>query len=334
MNKKTILYHPVTGLQSLVCNKKWHPYLLDYFNIEPYDVTATYNKVDYVLWAWWKESNWYQDLVDDGYKLVHDYLWDHSGTPVTTNNVLNLKSPNWIIANQRLLRDNNTIIPIPTKPTKFMLCLMNAERDHRTQLYDNIKQYHASSLISYASRNVFIPDDIAYNNASGEWQTYVNQSWYSTTQFSLVAETTMEDDEFISEKSIKPFAYKHPMIILGHTGILDRFKKLGFATFSHKINESYDTIPSDVTIEKKFIDKSYYYSSTYHSTSRITAVTEVVAELYREYADSGNSVSLFGDSLSAEIIEHNFNHLYSETFISGIIQKEILDPILEFINTQ
>ena len=201
--KKTILYHPTLSVPTIIADPVWQPHLLNYFNIKRYNATTTYNKNDYVLWAHWKETEWYSDLVNDGFKLIHDHLPDHTGTSTTTNNILNLKSPNWIIANQSLLRNQNLFDGNfnYNKPDKFMLCLMNAKRDHRSLLFNNIKQYQDSSLISYADYGIFIDGDVNHDGGSGAWQTYVNPIWYTSTHFSLVAETTIVDNGFMSEKS-------------------------------------------------------------------------------------------------------------------------------------
>jgi hypothetical protein len=63
-----------------------------------------------------------------------------------------------------------------------------------------------------------------------------NESW-----FSVVTETEMRTrPSRITEKSVKPFANFHPMLVLGNPGSLALVRSYGFATFPDIIDESYD----------------------------------------------------------------------------------------------
>ena len=61
----------------------------------------------------------------------------------------------------------------------------------------------------------------------------------------IVTETSFQDNElFISEKILKPIIGYQPFIVLGPQNYLKELKKLGFKTFSHIWDESYDSIES------------------------------------------------------------------------------------------
>ena len=66
-----------------------------------------------------------------------------------------------------------------------------------------------------------------------------NHSW-----FSVATETEMRTQPSrITEKSVKPLANFHPMLVLGNPGSLALVRSYGFATFPDIIDESYDDEP-------------------------------------------------------------------------------------------
>jgi len=70
-------------------------------------------------------------------------------------------------------------------------------------------------------------------------------NYYNETYFSIVSETFYyKNDEnhsiFLTEKTFKPIAHKHPFIVVSTPHFLYRLKELGYQTFSPYIDESYD----------------------------------------------------------------------------------------------
>lgn len=93
-----------------------------------------------------------------------------------------------------------------------------------------------------------IPDDMEYFKNS--YFSIVNETIFygvpSTNSNPLFHQLNAEYSSiFISEKTYKCLAVKHPFIIFGRPGILKGLKKLGFKTFSPFFNESYDDIIDD-----------------------------------------------------------------------------------------
>lgn len=77
---------------------------------------------------------------------------------------------------------------------------------------------------------------------------------YNETYFSVVTETFFflkerpgDYGRFLSEKTFKPVAMKHPFIIVSTPNFLDKFKELGYKSFSPWINEDYDKENDDAT---------------------------------------------------------------------------------------
>jgi hypothetical protein len=78
-----------------------------------------------------------------------------------------------------------------------------------------------------------------------EWgEIYLEPAPYVDTYFSLVTETICAESNysFRTEKIAKPLAIGHPFIVASTPGFYRDLHKLGFQTFGHVIDESFDRI--------------------------------------------------------------------------------------------
>jgi hypothetical protein len=61
---------------------------------------------------------------------------------------------------------------------------------------------------------------------------------------SIVMETLYDAEQsggtFVSEKTFKPIRHAQPFVIFGTAGTLSTLRKLGYSTFDHAIDNSYD----------------------------------------------------------------------------------------------
>jgi hypothetical protein len=83
-----------------------------------------------------------------------------------------------------------------------------------------------------------------YNLFQADWgEIYLNPKPYLDTYFSLVTETVFDYPcSFRTEKIWKPIAIGHPFIVATGAGYYRDLHNLGFRTFGHLIDESFDTI--------------------------------------------------------------------------------------------
>lgn len=319
MNKKTILLRNTSPAVPLI--EMWRPYFERYLNVERIEIGKTINDYDpkqYVFWGSSPENvvEWAEQVLDAGFNLIMDYLWDHFGYSHRADNILMLRSNNFMLPNEVITYKSRGYenIKFNNNPDKLFLCLMHIQRSHRDDIYEQIKQYHDISYISYLSKGIQITGDCVQftNNGNWEgspsWQRFVNPEWYNRTNFSLVVETGIHDPRFYSEKILKPLAFKHPFIAWAPYNILDRIKQLGFESFENIIDESYNHEPDH--------DK------------RLNMILQEVARLHNEFQIDKK---LFTDKITLEKIEHNYDLFYNQQLTDKIIQQEILAPILEFV---
>ena len=152
--------------------------------------------------------------------------------------------------------------------------------------------------------DIKIIDDIDVNDT--DWQRHFNPKWYNSTAFSIVAETIVNEENnylFITEKTFKPIAFRHPFIIFGQAGILQYLKTLGFETFENMFNESYD-LETDITKRLENI---------------VNQINNFSLEKY--------------DNITLEKTKHNKNLFFKKSFVTDKIIQEIINPIIEYAET-
>lgn len=90
-----------------------------------------------------------------------------------------------------------------------------------------------------------------------EWgEIYLTPEPYVDTYFSLVTETICAESDlsFRTEKMAKPLAIGHPFIVAANRGFYRDLHDQGFQTFSHVIDESFDSIDNPQTRMDRLIE--------------------------------------------------------------------------------
>ena len=154
------------------------------------------------------------------------------------------------------------------KPYKF-LCLNGRSRPHRVQLLNDLENRNLldSALWTNLDNHLrpikllpthyeverythkIIPDTrfVKYQLFNNEWgDGIVKPEPYIDTYFSLVTETVFDYPySFRTEKIWKPIAIAHPWIAVANRGFYRDMRNLGFQTYSHVIDESFDLIDNN-----------------------------------------------------------------------------------------
>lgn len=111
----------------------------------------------------------------------------------------------------------------------------------------------------------------------------------------------LEDCVFFSEKTYKSLLLKQPFILLARKGSLVELRNRGFRTFYPLIDESYDTIEDDQL-----------------------RMDMIVAEVARLCNQTEHEWEQWVANI-AEIVEHNFNHMQTQT--EYIMNKDLIDRL-------
>ena len=143
-----------------------------------------------------------------------------------------------------------------------------------------------------------------YHLFNNEWgDIYLNANPYIDTYFSLVTETVFEYPySFRTEKTWKPIAMGHPTIFASNYGYYRDFHNLGFRTWGHLIDESFDMIDN--------------------VQDRIVRISEVVKDLCNQDLPAFLAAA-------EETCKYNQQHL-AEMRIK--VRKDFPDRFRQFIN--
>lgn len=303
-----------TVFQSWFLEEIWE----QYFNVEIIDPNKTYDKHSTVTVSDSVDYMSGEDKLERSLGLRHivDHCWD-------SWNSANDDAADFVLRPRDFIRINESIwyknlgydkFNLTRNPTRDFLLLMNRKELDRTKLYNRLNPVLQDNIYSYVGHGVPLQNaqDQEYNNIT--WQRYIDPNWYTDTRFSVAVESVIvysskrleHDDINVSEKTLKPCAFKHPSIVWGEAGVLAWQKRQGFETFDHCIDESYDTI-LDVNL-------------------RFEGVIEQIESCV---ADK----TVFADPITQQKLEHNYNHFYNEDVVMKLFKEQMVDPLLEFIES-
>jgi len=278
------------------------PILSEYFNFLIFEENATYDRSNTIIVTSCLNSiPWFKKL--EGFKVIVDNLWEqYQSTSIP--NALVIFNKNFFWYNECLwytALGHNKYMPIKTYD-KLAFIPMRLKHSHRDLIFDKLAPYLESCVYSYNSRGIVLPGDV--DQSHPEFDRHFNPYWYDSTYFSLVVESSVNDEVemFITEKSFKPIAFYHPYMIFGQKGILARLKILGFETYDNIFDESYDLLE--------------------HADQRATSILDNIKNFkYEKY-----------DKLTLDKLEYNHQRFFDKDLVTKNIKEEIIEPILEFAN--
>ena len=216
-----------------------------------------------------------------------------------------MSNPNWFWYNESMMqyqRGDHNYKPSPTY-SKLALMPLGVGRAHRVNLVNSLGTWLNDFIWSAAWDGRFLPDS---GDPLVEWkqQRAFNPQWYNDTCFSLVAETEVDSSDyiFVTEKTFKPIAYRHPLLLWAQPGTLTRLHDLGFETFENLFDESYDSVlDNDV---------------------RMDIILKNVAD-YEKIPYS---------KLTLDKLEHNHHLYFDQELIKQRVVEEIIIPLVEYVN--
>ena len=288
--------------------------LRQYFDIVLWQENASYNQDHLLVVNSFKlhrypPNFWHQRYLDQGYKVIVDNLWEIPSFvaerfPDDVGKCHVMQNTNWFWYNESL---RYTALNLHTyKPTKtwqkLALMPMRVDRGHRRDLVIELSSVLDNLIWSLNSHGRQLPNDLPVDHP--DYQRHFNPDWYDQTHFSIVAESQTDNPEmFITEKTFKPMAFYHPFVVMAQVGLLDYLHTQGFETFGNLFDETYDTI------------------TDYHT--RLLAVTHAV----KHYA------CVPYNTITQQKLEHNHNRFFDQTLVNTRFVKEIIDPIMEYVES-
>lgn len=271
----------------------------EYFDIEWYDSSKTYNRKNTVFVFWFMNANSHRvnQLKQAGYCVAIDHLWESFDS--TDSSVYWITNDNWFWYNESLWWQTlgyNNYTPNRSITYRAFMPIRKSTPD-RDLIVKHLESLLESMIWSYNSKS--LPDDTDDPN---QGQRYYHPTWYDNTYSSLVIETNQYAPLFISEKSFKPLAFYHPYQIFGVAGILKKLRSLGFETYENLFDESYDDVEDFELRLQKIINN----------------LQTIEIKSY--------------DQLTEQKMQHNHNRFFNTQLVKQKIVEEIINPLIEHVH--
>lgn len=250
-----------------------------------------------------KILQWAQQLAESGHKILIDNLWEQ----VTTNYqwAHYWSNTNWFWYNESLWYTQLGYLNYQPNRTYQHVAFMPINRPGPCR--DRVVKQLAPDLdhILYSYRDKTLPNDSPRQHV--HWQRYFHPSWYDSTYFSLVVETTEQlpphGIPFVTEKSYKPIALQHPFQIQAAPGTLAYIQQQGFVTYDNLFDESYDLLSGAERLEK-------------------------IQQNLREFTQEPYTAE------TLKRIDHNRARFFDQRLVIKRIKEEIVNPLREYAETR
>jgi hypothetical protein len=225
---------------------------------------------------------------------VIDNLWEQRQDS-TNEHALLLQHPLWFWLHEYCfckLRGYDKFVFNHATKTKRCLMPMRLRREHRSYTYEKVQHLLQDFIWSYQDK--ILPDDASQNKDD----RYINIKWFEQTDFSLVVESLVLDQIFITEKTYKPIFCEHPFLLIAQPASLQFLKDNNFVGFDNIFDEDYD--------------------SEMYWQRRIDRVVEQIENYNGSY-----------DKETMQRIKHNRQNFYNQERVQGIV-NDIVEELLEY----
>ena len=178
--------------------------------------------------------------------------WNHGLDRIYTGPVrlIEFSNHNYDLVNQLYQRWSEWQHIVGQPRTQAWQCLNGRMCDHRSRVMQ-ILQGWSGGVLSYHDRIRLLQHDYTnytYNNVDN----FINLDYvYSTCAVNIVTETEYATAPgIISEKTLLAMAAEQIPIVIGHQGIVQHCRELGFDMFTDLVDTSYDHMPNEVRAEQ------------------------------------------------------------------------------------
>jgi hypothetical protein len=133
-------------------------------------------------------------------------------------------------------------------------------------------------------------------------ETYI-ADYIDNTDITYGFSLTQNDHLFLCEKTYKPLACKHPLLMVSTQGNLSYLRNQGFETFPELWDESYDSI---VDFDQ-----------------RLNVIIQQVQQF---------DPAQLNQLVVQQKLQHNQHRIFDSVVTQQLLQQQVLVPILEFLN--
>jgi hypothetical protein len=185
----------------------------------------------------------------DASRVIVTY-WNHGLEKIYTGpiNLVEFSNHNYDMA-QALAKNWDQWKDILSQSRQGWQCLNGRMCPHRQRAVDVLKDWLPGTL-SYGPI-ITLPIALYANYDCDNIKNFIAlKSVYGSAAVNIVTETQYENTPgIVSEKTLMSFAAEQIPIVIGHQGIVQHCKELGFDMFEDLVDTSYDFMPNESRVE-------------------------------------------------------------------------------------
>lgn len=208
---------------------------------------------DYLTWngTSWNELDQIEQHFGDNADRVVVVVWDRAIDYHGPCHVIYFPAHSYDVINQLANHEHGAWLRRYQQPVRPRIwqCLNGCGRPHRRQVFDWIRDL-PRGVASYWHEHPLPVTTYQQWQESGmgaDSKNFFNLEWlYSTTQINVVTETVYTGPSgIITEKTLFAFAAGQIPLVIGHRGLVQQCRELGFDMFDDIVDTSYDQLGDD-----------------------------------------------------------------------------------------
>ena len=293
----------------------------EYFDVSEYDHDKQYDSTHTFIYKSKQDEESVKKYRGKGCKFIADGLWevqffcgtdfDQDTLPIINTGQLDqkriLRVPKFFWFEEYLSQQHRkkqvTSWPCEHEKIYDFLMLIGKYTSERQILLDRLEQLDLldKSLYSVLFKGKSLERSIeSYAPGQRDFsQRHYEPDWYNSTHYSLVVESIVYVDSFITEKTFKPIMYGHPFMVWGNPGSLQRLESWGFKTFDDLFDQSYD-------LEQD-------------TAKRLELITAQIQN-FKSVPET-----------SVQKTKHNFDRFWDHDVVRDYYYQDLILPILNFV---
>ena len=301
------------------------PWFEEYFDVSEYNHDKEYDSTHTFLYKFKQDEELVKKYRGTGCRFIADGIWetvffcgtdfDHDTLPIINTGkfdqkrILRVPKFFWFeeYLSQHYRKKQITSWPCEHDKTADFLMLIGKHTSERQILLDRLEQLNLldKSLYSVLYKGKSLEGKIeSYTPDKRDFsQRHYEPDWYDSTHYSLVVESIVYDDgfitEFITEKTFKPIMYGQPFMVYGNPGSLQLLESWGFKTFEDLFDQTYD-------LERD-------------TAKRLELITAQILN-FKSVPET-----------SVQKTKHNFNRFWDSDVVRKHYYQDLILPILNFV---
>lgn len=179
--------------------------------------------------------------------------WNHGLDQVYSGpvNLIEFSNHNYDICQALSARSAEWLPAMQHTRTRAWQCLNGRTCRHRQRAYWALRDL-PNGIVTYGTEHALPEWDYSCYRGTENDDNFIALSWlYGNTAVNIVTETEYDTAPgIVTEKTLMAFAAGQIPIVIGHQGIVQHCRELGFDMFDDLVNTTYDNMPNQVRVEQ------------------------------------------------------------------------------------